>query len=214
VYYYVKEAVILLKIKLNDDPIVVKAIKEVETNTKEVSATAEVSNSKMQSLVNSVNAVNESFKDFVAKITGFGQNVNQINEITNLINSIAEQTNLLALNAAIEAARAGEAGKGFAVVADEIRKLAEQTKASSEKINILISGISSDTDMMVKTTGVMEKELNSQVIAINTAIDSFKLIIKGIGDISPKIEAVNTSAVELDNEKDNILEKIEGMVMK
>jgi methyl-accepting chemotaxis protein len=169
------------------------------------------SNNNMQSLVSSSDLINKSFKDFIEKISGFGENVKQINEIANFINGIADQTNLLALNAAIEAARAGESGRGFAVVADHIRKLAEQTKTSSVNINTIIKGVSAETNTMVKTTGVLDGELDNQVTVLNTTILSFEKIINAINVIAPEIEAVNASAFELDGEKNSIIEKIEGV---
>jgi methyl-accepting chemotaxis protein len=189
---------------------IVKAINEVEIKSMGINSLANESNSSMESLMTSVNKVGNSFKEFADKITALGENIIKINGITSLINSIADQTNLLALNAAIEAARAGEAGRGFSVVADEIRKLAEQSKESSENINKLISGISSDTNVIVGSTDMMSLELGTQVTVINTAIESFKRITSAVDEVIPKIEAVNNSAVSIEGEKDEILAKVEG----
>jgi len=190
---------------------IVQAIKEVEKNSMEASNMASGSNEKMQSLMHSVERVTRSFDEFSSKIISFGGNVKQINEITGLINSIADQTNLLALNAAIEAARAGESGRGFTVVADEIRKLAEQTKSSSENIARIISGISSDTDLMVSNANLMNDELNEQVSIINNTIDSFKQITDSIGQIAPMIRAINNSAEDIKKDKNLIIEKVQGV---
>ncbi|SHK24806.1 methyl-accepting chemotaxis protein [Tepidibacter formicigenes] len=188
---------------------IVKSIENVDIKSKEINLMANGSTSNVENVMGSVEKVTDAFKDLISKISTVGDNINQINEITVLINTIADQTNLLALNASIEAARAGEAGKGFAVVADEIRKLAEQTKESSENIDSLINNISSDTDMVVKTSDAMNDELNNQRKDIDIAMASFKKIIKGISEIIPKIDDINNSAISIDNEKNLILEKIE-----
>ncbi|MDF2537395.1 MAG: methyl-accepting chemotaxis sensory transducer with Cache sensor [Herbinix sp.] len=190
---------------------IVHAIGDIDHNAGEISVMAEDSTNNMQSLVKSSNIINSSFKEFMMKILGFGDNVKQINEIANFINGIADQTNLLALNAAIEAARAGEAGRGFAVVADQIRKLAEQTKSSSVNINTIIKGVSDQTKTMVNTSGSLDKELDNQIMVLNTTLKSFEKIIAAIQVIAPEIEAVNSSAFQLDGEKNAIIDKIEGV---
>ncbi|WP_186431592.1 methyl-accepting chemotaxis protein [Clostridium sp. BSD9I1] len=188
---------------------IIQAIRGIDGKSHHISAMANESDVNMLALVKSINNIKDSFAGFASKVINLGENISQINEITDVINNIADQTNLLALNAAIEAARAGESGRGFSVVADEIRKLAEQSKVSSKNINSLINGISSETNVMVKNTGNMEEELTSQVNMINVTINSFKNILKAVEEVIPEIEAVNSTALNINEEKDIILEKIQ-----
>lgn len=188
---------------------IVRLIKEVDENTREIGTMASNSNHDMENVINSAKDVENAFKDLTVKVSNVGENVKKINEITAFINNISEQTNLLALNAAIEAARAGEAGRGFSVVAEEIRKLAEQSKSSLEKINVLINSISTDTDIMVKTTGTVRSQLINQKSDVDVAIQSFVNITKAVNEVTPKINNVSTSAVNIDKDKNIIIGKIE-----
>lgn len=190
--------------------LIIQDIKTVDVNSKGINSMAQESNKNMQILMESVNKVSLAFKDFTTNISTLGNDISKINEITNFINNISDQTNLLALNAAIEAARAGDAGRGFSVVADEIRKLAEQSKASSENINVLVRGISINSNMILNTTSEMNEDLNNQSNIINTTIISFKKIIDAINIVIPQIEHVNDSTLSIDNDKNVILEKIDS----
>ena len=189
----------------------VKELNQLKCIADKIGGTANASSSKMKDLEEAFGYVGEAFENFIKKINTLGENVLKIDEITETINSIAEQTNLLALNAAIEAARAGESGKGFTVVADEIRKLAEQSKFSSNNISLLIDGISEDTKNIVKDTGNIDEKLKISKEVIKDSLLSFENIILCIGGVIPKINYLDESANNIDNEKNNIFENIEGV---
>jgi methyl-accepting chemotaxis protein len=187
------------------------SIRDIDVSSKNINSMASISTKDMNYLVQSVENINSTFNDFMSKISLLGQNITQINEITNVINSIADKTNLLALNAAIEAARAGESGRGFAVVADEIRKLAEQSKDSSKDISNLIGNISKDSEIIISSADGMNSELSSQIGVINTTMESFRKILKSVNEIIPMIESVNSSALSIKTEKDSIVTSIETL---
>ncbi|MCS4521958.1 methyl-accepting chemotaxis protein [Clostridium botulinum] len=178
----------------------VNNIEEIDGMSKEIDEKANVSNKDMKELLNSIENLTKVFENFETKIWTMESNVQKINEITNLINDIAEKTNLLALNAAIEAARAGESGKGFAVVAEEIRKLAEMSRKSSEDIYTIVNGVLEDTKDMVKSSNEVNEKLNGQRSTADEAMNSFMEISKSVTNMIPKIRNINNSA--------NIIEKI------
>lgn len=188
---------------------VVSNIQDMDHNSKEISIMSTDGNKDMNLLIESVEAMSAAFKKFVEQIDNLGTSINKVTDITQLINNIAEQTNLLALNAAIEAARAGESGRGFAVVADEIRKLAEQSKISSQSINLLIESISSEASQITGSTDDINSELGTQVEVINKAIDSYKKIVSAIEEISLKITLAYKAVNEIDREKRDIIAKVE-----
>jgi methyl-accepting chemotaxis protein len=135
-----------------------QSIKEVartaETTSQEMQASeseAQVINKGMLETVDSISRLNESMQKAVDVIHTLDQGVVSIESILETIQTIAEQTNLLALNAAIEAARAGEQGRGFAVVADEVRTLATRTQASTEEIREKINSIQGQSTSAVET---------------------------------------------------------------
>jgi methyl-accepting chemotaxis protein len=190
---------------------IAKDIESIDTNAKEIRQLSNNSNEKIHSLADSVVATNSSFQKFEKGMESLGSNLDKINEITNLINSISEQTNLLSLNAAIEAARAGEAGKGFAVVADEIRKLAEQSRESSVNISALIADIHSENTTMITATDMISKEITQQTDIIHETLDSFQIIVKAVEEVLPKIDTVNNATYKINQEKDEILGRVEDL---
>ncbi|QPC47626.1 methyl-accepting chemotaxis protein [Mangrovibacillus cuniculi] len=156
--------------------------------------------------VQQIEAISSSVKSSGEAIKSLDQRSKEIGDITNVISSIAEQTNLLALNAAIEAARAGEHGKGFAVVADEVRKLAEQSQRSSSQITALIQEIQKDmvqsnnsmkqvtveVEDGLKIVGLTEQNFQEILEIMNSLTNQIKVMVEATDKVS-----INTDEVTL-----------------
>ncbi|MCJ2147994.1 methyl-accepting chemotaxis protein [Bacillus sp. B19-2] len=138
---------------------------------------------QMKSINETVVSLSEAFKHLTERS-------NEIGNITEVITSIAEQTNLLALNAAIEAARAGEQGKGFAVVADEVRKLAEQSARSAEQITRLITIIQNDTKQTMNSVISATGEVKEGLVVVHEAGGAFQKIENSITEVVTQINDV------------------------
>jgi len=150
----------------------------------------------------------EKIFSVIEKLTN---STNEIGNFVESIESIAEQTNLLALNAAIEAARAGEAGKGFAVVADEVRKLADQSRKSTEEINTLMQSIQEESVMAIESMEIMKKVSSDQKEAVNETDSSFNDIANAINSIVLKINDVNQAITKMQNDKTEVINAIENI---
>ena len=192
------------------DKIVVQ-FEEINTRAVDIDKKAKKSNNSMEMVVQGLLELIVTFSEFKEKINLMDKNIKKVNEFTSVIKSISEQTNLLALNAAIEAAAAGDAGKGFGVVADEVRTLAEKSKTASNKIFEIASDLLKDTRNISSTSEKMNNEIVKQRETIDTSMTSFKEISSSIEEITPRINNVGRYVERLSSNKDDIVIKSENV---
>jgi len=166
--------------------------------------TLHIAESQMSIIQQSSNTTNERIKKLSTQSA-------EIVNITKVITDITEQTNLLALNAAIEAARAGEHGKGFAVVADEVRKLAEQSKASANQIVDVIALIQQETKEVENAVNVTVLNVDEGVTFIQNAQNAFDGILKAISDMTSQIEDVSASTQQISASTEEVAASVNEM---
>ncbi len=182
-------------------------------NAKLAGETANEGGKVVNLTIEGMNKIAEVVGKAAQTVQALGKSSSQIGEIIQVINDIADQTNLLALNAAIEAARAGEQGRGFAVVADEVRKLAERTTKATKEIAVMIKQIQKDTLEAVHSIQEGESEvadgkkmaiksgeaLKNIVSATNKVIDMINAVASASEEQSSVAEEISKSIVEINN---------------
>ncbi|OMP67340.1 methyl-accepting chemotaxis protein [Domibacillus epiphyticus] len=169
----------------------------VSESSTEVLGEAEQGNEIIEKTIHQMEGITVSVQDVSAVIKDLGENSKEIGNITAVIKQIADQTNLLALNAAIEAARAGEHGKGFAVVADEVRKLAEQSQQSSKQIESIINTIQENTGHAVNVMEKGTEDVKSGTEIVNQAGQAFRRILNSIQEVTTQVQEVSAATEEI-----------------
>ncbi|WP_274853662.1 methyl-accepting chemotaxis protein [Bacillus methanolicus] len=155
--------------------------------------------------------INEIMKLSVEKVQGLDEQTKQISKLVQVIQEIANQTNLLALNAAIEAARAGEHGRGFAVVADEVRKLAEQVSFSVSDITKIVKGIQSESDNVVSSLQAGYKQVEEGTEQIEITGQTFHKIYEAVSLMAEKVNEIGSSMEQLANSSVEMNRSIENV---
>ncbi len=161
--------------------------------------------------VGGIETVSTQSKILMEDMTTLGNQAEGIGEVINVINDIADQTNLLALNAAIEAARAGEAGRGFAVVADEVRKLAEKTMAATNDVSNAVKSIQDEARKNIDNT-VKSVETITEVTELATASgESLREIVTLVNAATAQVQSIATAADQQSAASDEIHRSITGI---
>jgi methyl-accepting chemotaxis protein len=183
-------------------------VASVSTQSEAAAGSAKSGEEAVGRATDQMNVINQSVSRSTAVVQALGASSQQIGEIVGVITGIAGQTNLLALNAAIEAARAGEAGRGFAVVADEVRKLAEQSEEAAQKIGSIISEIQSETGTAVGAMeqGMKEVVVGTQVIAATG--ERFGQIVNMVRGLDRDIRDIANGATRLSQSSSEVVQAI------
>lgn len=203
---------------LNEMDSLFTKINVVNDNTNEIgsiAASTQVAiNSGLTSMDN-LNAKTKSTTDItdnvIQTIKELSVHSKNIAQIVNSINDIAEETNLLSLNASIEAARAGAAGKGFSVVATQIRKLADQCLASAGKISNIVTEITEATKEAVNTAQTAEEIVDEQVEAVAATAHSFQTLKQRIEKLSEYLESIQSSSKDMEASGSSTLNSMENI---
>jgi len=185
----------------------VMAVKSAEVTEK----VAKDGNALITETVEAMQKLRVTITEYASLIEEIGDESTNISKILDLINDIADQTNLLALNAAIEAARAGEHGRGFAVVADEVRKLAEKTVSATKEIENTIINMKNKTQQAVKTTKQEVERINKTSEKTENTGKAFNNILKEIQVVSGEINQIATAVEEQTATTEDIAKNINNI---
>ena len=193
-----------------------QTITDIAKNASEAAGTAEAAMKTAEDgktiaggAVETVDKVYRTTLELSAMVEKLNKGAVEIGDIVTLIKGIADQTNLLALNAAIEAARAGEQGRGFAVVADEVRKLAEKTIKATDDISSKINGIQADSAMTTKSMAEASKEVTQATALMKNVGASLNSIVSAVQKVRGQITHIATAVEEQSAASEEVAANIE-----
>jgi methyl-accepting chemotaxis protein len=165
----------------------------------------------VQETVQAIEVISQEAEEVGRTVDELAARSTEIDQVVTVIEDIADQTNLLALNAAIEAARAGEAGRGFAVVADEVRKLAEKTMTATKEVAATVAAIQTQTSATVDRMGRTRKNIDNGVALANRAGEILSRIVDYAGRVAEMISHMATAAEEQSAAADQISKAIDNI---
>jgi len=180
----------------------------------DASGTAQEGGTLVRHTLEAMNRISDSNQRIAERVTRLGESSKQVGKIASVIDDIADQTNLLALNAAIEAARAGEQGRGFAVVADEVRKLAERTAAATKEIAQILDIILAESQSTAEAMNKGKQDVEAGVDGSRKAGEALERIIgmaSKVGDMVTQIATAATEQASATDEIQNSAQRIAGM---
>jgi methyl-accepting chemotaxis protein len=188
---------------------IAKNTSSIETSAIDTTQLAKNGETVVNRSVDKVKSIAHTIDQSAQLVKSLGERSNQIGEIVNVINDIADQTNLLALNAAIEAARAGEQGRGFAVVADEVRKLAERTGNSTAEIGNMVKSIQNEVHQIVVSMENITKEVRAGVDLSTEAGDVLRSIVESADKLHLMVQQIASATEEMASTSEEINKDIE-----
>lgn len=170
---------------------------KIDEASKEVLEMANAGSEKMETSADQIMKINHIVRDSVQKMNHLNEMAKEISNLVTVVKEIADQTNLLALNAAIEAARAGEHGRGFAVVADEVGKLAEQVAVSVTNISEFAANIQKETKLVAGSLQTGYEEVEAGTKQVQSTNKTFRNINHYVNDMADRIHMISESLAEI-----------------
>ncbi len=215
---FAKETVVDSKVTLYSVDELSASLSEIQQSAGEISDQsarsadqAKLGNSTIQKAIHQMNTISQSVERSVQMIDELDKRSAEIGEIVKTITGISEQTNMLALNASIEAARAGDQGRGFAIVADQVNKLADQSSLSARQIAHLISEIQKETRNSVESMDDVTKEVIEGINVIYSAGKAFETIVISADNLKERLTALNEVTLRMTHSMEEVSRSIHSM---
>lgn len=188
-----------------------KELNEIQTQSQIAKKNSKDGYNKILQLIQDMNAINESMLESRERMNIMRENMKSITEMLRIISEIADQTNLLALNASIEAARAGDFGRGFSVVASEVSKLAEGSMKASENIKRLISELNKESENLTYSFEKTSNSFEEGKKEITTIGVQFQNIDTSVQNLNDRISVLNYSMVEFEDANSQFLQSVKNI---